>query len=275
MPRPLTIGCVSFLNARPLIHGLPTSAHLRLLEAVPSALLPMLLSRSVDIALCPVIDYQLSPEPLLIVPVGGIGCAGPTLTVRLFSRVPIDHITQLQLDRDSHTSNILAQIILHHLTDRRAPESLHLIAPDAAAPSPQAMLLIGDKVINAAPNPADYPHQLDLGTAWRDMTGMPFLFAVWMCRAGQEVDVGPAAAVLEHQRLVNAGRIDPIVAACAPAVNWPLDLAHRYLSEFLRYEVGPAQLEAMQRFWSLAHVMGLTQRCRPLVLHGVGAEPVS
>ncbi|NJL30981.1 MAG: hypothetical protein HC898_04780 [Phycisphaerales bacterium] len=86
--RHIQVGCVSFLNAKPLIDGLVLQPHQHLQLDVPSALLAGLESGQTDIALCPVIDFQRSKVPLVVVPVGGIGCDGPTLTVRLLVRYP-------------------------------------------------------------------------------------------------------------------------------------------------------------------------------------------
>src|SRR5947209_20212393 len=85
----IRIGSVSYLNAKPLIHGLENHDDVSLILDVPSKLLPGLRDQRFDIALLPVIDYQRL-DHLNIVPSGGIGCDGPTLTVRIFSRVPID-----------------------------------------------------------------------------------------------------------------------------------------------------------------------------------------
>src|SRR5688572_12720402 len=95
------IGCVSFLNSKPLIDGPEGDDALDVRFDVPSRLLDDLLSREVDIALCPVVDYQTSPVALSVVPVGGVGCDGPTLTVRLFSRRPLDRISLIHADTDS------------------------------------------------------------------------------------------------------------------------------------------------------------------------------
>src|SRR6266478_2379165 len=107
----LRIGSVSYLNAKPLIYGLENEPDLSLILDVPSKLLPGLRDKRFDIALLPVIDYQRL-DGLKIVPSGGIGCDGPTLTVRIFSRVPIERIRTLACDTDSHTSVALARIIL-------------------------------------------------------------------------------------------------------------------------------------------------------------------
>lgn len=268
MPRDLiTIGCVSFLNARPLIHGLDGRDDLAVRYDVPSGLLEDLLAGEVDIALCPVIDYQLSPEPLHIVPVGGIGSLAETLTVRLFSRVPIHDIRRVRIDSHSHTSNVLMQIVLRDVYH----QEVQIIAPgDADAGDPQALLLIGDKVVNAAPDEADYPHQLDLGLPWQQLTGLPFLFAVWMCRP--DAELGHVPELLARQREINAGRLDEIVADWAPRIGWPVELAHRYVSHHLHYAVGPRHVQAMQHFWQRAHELNLTPGLRPLAIHSSAAQ---
>ena len=51
-----------------------------------------------------------------------------------------------------------------------------------------ARLLIGDKVVTDAPPTDRYPHQMDLGEAWKDLTGLPFVYAMWMCRGPRTGD---------------------------------------------------------------------------------------
>ncbi len=261
------IGCVSFLNARPLVDGLDDRDDVALRYDVPSRLLSDLESGRVDIALCPVIDYQLSRVPLAIVPVGGIGCDGPTLTVRLFSRVPFDRVRRLAADTDSHTSVTLARVVMR----RRFGVDVQVDQLDARALGadprrwPDTLLLIGDKVVTAAP-PADaFAHSLDLGQAWGELTGLPFVFAVWMAR--RDVDLGDTAALLDRQRARNADRIDAIARVHGEALGWPIASAQAYLGRLLRYDIGPRQLDAMRLFWSEAREVGLLNAVRPVDLH--------
>src|SRR5215211_3632850 len=109
--RPLHIGSVSFLNAKPLIYGLEGARDVRLSLDVPARLLQGLVDERFDVALLPVIDYQRMPG-LRLLTSGGIGCDGPTLTVRVFSAVPVEQIRTLACDTDSHTSVALARILL-------------------------------------------------------------------------------------------------------------------------------------------------------------------
>ena len=263
------IGCVSFLNARPLIEGLDEGADPAVKFDVPSRLLDDLEAGDVDIALCPVIDFQRSKTPLAIVPVGGIGCDGPTLTVRLYSRCPVAQLTEILIDSDSHTSIALLRVLLAELHNLR-PRLIDYHAREHVADSrvvmaPQAMLLIGDKVITSAPSTEQYPHQVDLGEAWKKLTGLPFVFAVWMCRQG--ASLGDLPAKLAATRHRNADRIDAIVARRAPKAGWPMDLARLYLGQWLKYEIGPRQMQAMELFYAKAKEHGVIEALRPMVMH--------
>ena len=118
--------------------------------------------------------------------------------VRIFSPVPLEKITTLACDPDSHTSVALAQIVLSELIGI-SPKLVDLrgdIAPDAASH------LIGDKVVTHAPE--NMPHQLDLGAGWKQLTTMPFVFAVWTAREG--VDLGDLPERLSVARGQGPGR---------------------------------------------------------------------
>ena len=144
------------------------------------------------------------------------------------------------------------------IRDRSAGES----ASGGGVPNeewPETLLLIGDKVVSDSPPAARYPYQLDLGEAWKEMTGLPFVYAVWMCkseRAG-EPGIQLVAALLERQRLHNRGRLDWIVSKRAAERSWPDETARRYVGELLRYDVGEREREAAERFIQAATRLGL------------------
>ena len=243
--RPWHVGSVSFLNAKPLIHGLDADPRVSLHLEVPSRLLAGLQDRRFDVALLPVIDYQRLAG-LRVIPAGGIGCDGPTLTVRIFSPTPLDRIDTLLCDTDSHTSVALARVILAERFGRR-PRFVDLSAALARDPS-LPRLLIGDKVITD--EPADCPHQIDLGQGWKELTGLPFVFAAWMGRA--DADPGDLPELLVDARRRGLADVDRIVAEFAPKHRWPAPVARQYLTEYLKFEVGDRQLAAIRRFHELA-----------------------
>jgi chorismate dehydratase len=249
---PLHVGCVSFFNSKPLIYGLETEPGIQLSLDVPSRLLAGLAEKRFDVALLPVIDYQ-KLDGLTILPAGGIGCRGPTLTVRIFSPAPIERITTLACDGDSHTSVALARILLAERYGIR-PEFVPLGGPGGQTDGPGvARLLIGDKVVCA--EPAGFPHQLDLGEAWNRWTGLPFVFAVWMARQG--VEIGTLPARLEKAKRAGVSHIEDLIERFALPAGWPAETARKYLTEYLQYDIGDEQLAAIRLFHMLAHRHGL------------------
>ncbi len=257
--RVLRVASVGFINARPLIAGLDEDQGLDLRLDVPSRLLARIRSGEADVALLPVIDLQREPG-LRVVPAGGIGCDGPTLTVRLFSQTPFERITSLACDPDSHTSVALARIVLERQYGV-TPELIDLY--DARGGDGEARLLIGDKVV--CEEPAGFEHQLDLGAAWKEMTGRPFVFAVWCAREG--VELGDLAARLSAARERGMGQIDSIVKKFAVPRGWPAGLAIQYLTTYLKFEIAEPQLDAIRHFHELAAEHGIIDSpARPLEL---------
>jgi chorismate dehydratase len=125
--------------------------------------------------------------------------------------------------------------------------------------------MIGDKVVTDSPPAVRFPHQLDLGEAWRKLTGLPFVYAMWMCRADRATDptIATAAALLDRQRRHNATRLDWIVHTRAPHAGWPIDLATQYVGELLRYQVGSREREAVHTFLGMAAELKLLPATTP------------
>lgn len=247
------IGSVSYLNAKPLIYGLGDVDNIRLSLDVPSKLMDGLRDRRFDVALLPIIDYQRL-EDVRILTSGGIGCDGPTLTVRIFSRVPVARIERLSCDVQSHTSVALARVILAEHYGRR-PRFLDY---DHSRPGDEteAILLIGDKVVCDEPSGFDY--QVDLGAAWKEMTGLPFVFAAWVARG--DAELGDLPAQLERAKREGMAHLAEIVQRDAIPRGWPAELAMRYMTEYLKYDIGPRQLQAIRRFHQLAAAHGMIER---------------
>jgi chorismate dehydratase len=132
-------------------------------------------------------------------------------------------------------------------------------------PWPQTLLMIGDKVVTDSPPAVRFSHQLDLGEAWKKLTGLPFVYAMWMCRADrmQEPAIANAASLLDRQRRHNATRLDWIVQTRAPLAQWPIDLATQYVGELLRYNVGLREREAVAMFLQMASELNLLPNRQP------------
>ena len=254
------VASVAYFNAKPLIEGLASVAGVELALRVPSGLADELRGPA-DVALLPVIDYQrLTAEGHgldLLPSAGGIGCDGPTLTVRLYAKRPVSGCRVLCCDPHSHTSVVLARVLLKRVYGVE-PEVRRL--DGATGADDEVRLLIGDKVITAPP--ADMPHQVDLGGAWKRHTGLPFVFACWTAR--RDRDIGDLPAVLADCRRRGLAKVEALIAEHAVPGGWPADVARRYVTEYLNYEVGDRQLEAIRLYHRWAAEDGLIETGHPL-----------
>ena len=283
---PIRIACVRYLNTLPLVHGLDRIDGVRLAPTVPSRIAAQVARGQADLGLASIIDA--TREGLALVPVGMIGSDGPTHTVRLFSKVALPSIGRVHADVESHTSTSLCAVVLEQTHGVR-PEFVDFDAreriertPEGAAPRPlseqawpETMLLIGDKVVADAPPASEYPHQLDLGLAWRELTGLPMVYAMWMCSPERADDdaIRLGGAMLDRQRRRNALRLDWIVSHYAAAHDWPVAEARRYVRDLLRYEVGEREMEAVRVFLRMAAAQGLAPD-RPVTVAPAAVAPV-
>jgi len=269
---PMRLGVVSFINTLPLIDGLEALADLELRHSVPSRLIEQLLADEVEVALCSSIDYQRCDAPLVALPVGLLGCDGPTLTVRLYSTRPIERIERVYCDTDSHASIALMRILLkeiYGIEPRLVDYDAHRhVAGGSPIDWPEAMLIIGDKVVTDSPPAVRYPHQLDLGEAWTEHTSLPFVFALWLAKETADAPrlrrQRTAAAILDRQRRYNAIRLDWIVHHRAPRRRWPRDLAGDYLKHHIAYEFTERRRRGLELFYDKALAHGVIARRRPL-----------
>jgi chorismate dehydratase len=244
------VGCVPYVNARPLVHALEAGeqGQVRVVYDVPSRL-PALLERGEAQAVL-ASSFEALTTPGRTAAAGiCIASYGPVRSVRLFSKKPIENIHSLALDASSMTSNHLAQVILGERYGIR-PRLVHHV-PDLwpMLESADACVLIGDKGMTAA---GDGLYVLDLGEEWRLMTGLPFVWALWIGDSGlSPALVGHLGAALKEAGFSEDG--DPrsreeVVAAAAERASWDLETCRNYLTKTICYQLGERELEGLREF---------------------------
>lgn len=222
------VAAVSYLNAQPLVHGLRRhlGAEVEIVLDVPSRLPVLLASGAADLALLPVAAIP-GIAGARIAADYGIAADGPVASVSLFSQVPMDRIEEVVLDDQSCTSVALARLLLRDFW--RRPVRFAAAQPgyiDTLAGS-RAGVIIGDRALREG---ARFAFQWDLATAWKEWTGLPFVFAAWV-----GVRALPPGFLERFNAANEAGlaAIDQVVAAHPDA---PCDLAV-YFREHLRFRL--------------------------------------
>lgn len=253
----LRVGAVSYLNTKPLIYRLAELApQVELLLDLPSRLADGLAAGRFDVALIPSIEYFCDPS-YTIVSDACIACRGPVLSVKLFSRVPVDEITSVALDEGSRTSAVLARVLLKErfgLEPRLVPLPIGASLIDAAS---DAVLVIGDRAMQSPGMPCT--EVWDLGDEWCRWSGLPFVFAMWVARPG--VEVGNLAVLLSAARDEGVGNIEAIAAAEAAPLGLSRPQCVSYLRDNLYFYLGEREHRGLDLFRSLAQ--SLADRSAP------------
>ena len=166
------------------------------------------------------------------------------------------------MDGDSHTSVVLARIVWQELYGVRL--DVVPFTDGVSVDECEAILLIGDKVVNHTLIHFDI--ETDLGSTWKSLTGLPFVFALWMAKCRTDAGILSAAgAILDRQRRHNElDRLDRIVRRSAVPRHWPGDLAADYLKQKLAFEFTERRLEGLKLFFQKASDHGLIGQARKL-----------
>lgn len=260
----ITVGSVSYTNARPLVHALAGKVNVEL--AVPSALPEMLDSGEAQAVMVSSFD-ALSVPGRTFAEGCCIGSDGDADSVRLFSRVPFGEIRTLSLDQSSLTSNHLARILLAERYGVRP--QCEPARPDLGAmlQAHDACILIGDKGMMAD---GDGLHVMDLGREWTEFTGLPFVWALWV---GREDLTPELARILLEARIWGETHIEEVIPDAVQRSGWPEATVRRYFTSTMNYDLTERHLEGLELFRTLLQKHGFVGDAPfPRMIH---ASPVA
>lgn len=273
---PYRLAAVSFLNTLPLIEWFAVTGdpRVRLERALPSRLPDILFGGAADAALLPTVEILRGGCGLL--GATGIAGLGAVDSVKLFYRGGPDdlgRLTGVAVDRGSRTSVALLRILLAEVAGVRP--AFHEVEPKPgqALAAGEGVLVIGDRCFEfdrwCREDPAGaHVTALDLGRAWYDLTGLPFVFAAWAAAPGFPASAGPSgvaelSGLLTQAREYGLSHLEPLVereaAAGRPGRNGEATAAalDYYFRHSLRFRLEAGELAGMRRFHELCVAHGL------------------
>ncbi|MBI4374090.1 MAG: menaquinone biosynthesis protein [Deltaproteobacteria bacterium] len=251
----MRLGAVPYLNALPLIHGLPWEVR----SAPPATLDRLLKIGKLDLATAPIVTLFENPNYSLV-PGVAIGCRGPVKSVRLIFQkagMTLGDIGSLYLDMESKTSAMLLKVLLHF----KYKMNLQKIRFDRPlpGPGPDAVLLIGNKAMqNLPPSPPSLSKRgvgggfLDLGEEWTSWTGLPFVFAAWLGPVKNLENKVVETLITTCEK--NLSNLETLPVDASPL---PREESLKYLTENVSYRLGDEEIEGLIRFHSHARELGL------------------
>jgi chorismate dehydratase len=182
----IRISAVKYANTYPFIYGLTESGFDRkvILETDhPADCAAKLIEGKVDIGLVPVATLPLLKDYHIISDYC-IGANGNVRTVMLLSNCPFENIESVYLDYRSRSSVNLTKVLARNFWKKDfnwINTSKNFDFRNIGLN--EAVVLIGDQCFEFE---TSFRYRIDLAGAWKDFTGLPFVFACWT--ANKELD---------------------------------------------------------------------------------------
>lgn len=238
------IGAVSFLNTRPLVHGLQSNSEYTLTFDTPSLLSEKLRLGEIDVGLLPVVEY-LRGVGDAIVPGICIASDGPVRTVKLYSRVHPEKLTDIAVDAGSRSSVALLRILLVERFGVTPDFHTHRADLREMLRSHEAALLIGDPAFTDS----GAPYVWDLGEGWKELTNLPFVYAAWIVR--DHVDGEKVASWLRGAMQEGLAHLEDIARAADGTAEQAPESVLEYLRDTLHYTLGAREMRGIETFQKL------------------------
>ncbi len=236
---------MQYLNARPLIDGFAGDIHFD----HPAKLCAQLASGELDVALVSSFEYLRNPVYAIVDGVS-ISSERDVYSVILAHRLPLTEVKRCALDPASLTSVALLRVLL--AAQNFKPEIVS--ADDRSLDENDAgRLLIGDQAIRFRDEQGARFQYYDLASAWRQLTGLPFVFALWLVRPEVQ-DARELADALRRQRDLNLTRLDEIAGAQKQV---PVAFCKKYFREHLSYALDDSHKAGLAEFHRRAAASGL------------------
>ena len=246
------IGSVPYLNARPLIYGIENQVTL----CTPARLADLMHRNQFDVGLMPVAEVLLHDHYDILDGIA-IAARGPVASVFLAHREPIEKLKRIAVDPASRTSVWLLRVLLKigfHIEPEFYPR------PSGAKLSDhEAMMLIGDDAIWYATRNGAQP-VWDLGEAWMELTGLPFVFAVWAMQS-EIAAASPLSHLLHKAKADGLAHIEEIVQDATEATP---EFLRNYYSKCVWYDLGDAEKRGLRRFQQYLKELGLVSSVHDL-----------
>jgi aminodeoxyfutalosine synthase len=253
----LRVGRIGYINCYPVYGAIDRGvvhATGSLVTGTPAELNELLRVGALDVSVVSAVEYAREAAQYVLLPNLAISCDGAVRSVAVFSKRPVEQLNgaTMLLSASSRTSVALLELLCKEVW-RVRPHFVQARAEagdlkELATLPHDAVLVIGDAALMLAATKA-YPYRYDLGEAWKDWTGLPFVFAVWAARRS----AGEGAVEAVHQSLLESrdwglAHLDDLAAEASKKTGVALAACREYLGG-LDYALTPRHLEGLTRFF--------------------------
>jgi len=252
----ISLGKISYINASPVYYGLDKGGlpdWLTMVPHVPSALNRKIITNQIEISPISAAFYAMNHESLLLLPDLSISCQGNVLSVICASNYELDDLDQRTVMFSQESAS--AASFLKMIFSQRQVYPDFRVGPvgdiNQIPSGVDAVMVIGDNALTQ-PWQERYTHCFDLGGIWYEMTGLPFVFAVWVVResfAKKHPDqVKEVHELLLASKKQGYANIDVVIEAGTKKLNLSHSIIKKYY-DLLICDLDPLKIKAMKIFF--------------------------
>jgi len=172
----------------------------------------------------------------------GVACDGAALSVFLFSNTPVEQLSGSNIAVTTHTATSiqLLRVLFADLWQVSNHSFVEMFD------NHDAELVIGDPALEKLAL-GEFDHSYDLGSAWKSLTDLPFVFAEWVVRTDAALDVREKfERVLIESTQVGLNSVDEIVRIRSNEIMSE-SAVENYVRNFT-YFLGPDERTGQQEF---------------------------
>jgi len=253
----INIVLVSYLNTYPIVWGLKKLKEKyqpKIILCPPSQCSRLIIEKKTDIALVPAITYITSDHSFEILPYGIIS-KKEVDTVLLVGNTPLENWEKVLLDEDSLTSIELVKIFFR-LKNLKTKFISGIKGIDKLDRKTGA-LLIGNKCFQLS---SHFTKVYDLSQLWFDLTGLPFVFALFLVRS--EIDRNSllhACWIIREAIDIGLKNLHQVIEDWLKENPHELKLKEKayyydYLKNKISYHLSSDALEGLKKFYEKCEV---------------------
>lgn len=256
------LGRISYLNVLPIYYAMESlfgEDGFHLMRGTPAELNAAMQRGEVDLGSISAMEYGRNCKDYLLLPDLSISSRGPVGSVLLFSRVPFAELEgrTIRVSAASASGAALVKVLMARLF-RVKPE--YQSGPLARGPMAEAyaVMAIGDEALCMKSKKA-MPFELDLGAAWQELTGLPFVFGVWAVRRtfaeAQPAVTGSLHRLLLRSKTWGLEALPELSCLAAASFNMTPEQVLAYFHQ-LDYALGPDHERGLSTFFHYLHEQG-------------------
>jgi chorismate dehydratase len=179
------LGRIDYLNVLPIYFALERvfgENGFHLVRGTPVELNDLMRRGQVDLGSISAMEYGRAWRDYFLLPDLSISSKGAVGSVLLFSRVPFSRLggRTIRVSAASASGAALLKVLMAELFEVE-PRYQRGPLVNASLREVTAVLAIGDEALRLK-GAGVMPFELDLGEAWQELTGLPFVFGVWAVR---------------------------------------------------------------------------------------------